>query len=382
MIDQKNFQWITSSFLFITLLLSIVGLAFYIPRYGVHPLEPLLCAAYVSVVAMVVSSGYHRYFAHKTYECHPALKIFYLIVGAAAFQQSALIWAVDHRMHHRYVDTEQDPYNIKQGFWYAHVGWLLKQDPAHRSEMLSLAPDLAKDRWVMWQHKYWLLLSLPLAFGIPLLIGFWMDRPLGVFLWVGILRIVISHHTTFTINSIAHKFGVQPYTDKNSARDVWWLAPLLWGENYHNYHHRFQSDYRNGVRWYHYDPSKWTLWLFSKIGLTKGLRRTPDSQILKARLEMDLKYLENKLLPAPREFWMPLHQKLVGMRLALEEAAELYGHARKNYKDFKSNVSHRSHDSLEKAKESLRENEKIFKARMQEWRKTIALSFKYSLKYS
>lgn len=376
---QKNFQWVTSLFLSLTFLISIAGLAYYIPRFGVHPLEPIVCAIFVFVVAMVVSGGYHRYFAHKTFQCHPVVKIFYLIVGATAFQQSALVWAADHRIHHQHVDTELDPYSIKKGFWYAHIGWLFAKDPAHRKNIAAIAPDLVKDPWVMWQHKYWLLISLPLAFGIPLLIGFMIGRPLGMFLWAGILRIVITHHTTFTINSIAHKFGTQPYTDKNSAKDVWWLAPFLCGENYHNYHHRFQSDYRNGVRWYHYDPTKWALWLMAKIHLVKDLRRTPDPLILKARLEMDLKYLEKKMKPAPKEFWMPLYNQLMGMRLAVEEAAELYAHARKNYQEFKQNVAQRSQDSLQKAKESLHEKERIFKTRLAEWKKTVSWNFRNAL---
>lgn len=379
MFIQKNFQWVTSLFLSLTFLISIAGLIYYIPHFGIHPLEPILTAIFVFVVAMVVSGGYHRYFSHKTFQCHPLVKIFYLVVGAAAFQQSALVWSADHRMHHQHVDTELDPYNIKKGFWHAHIGWLFAKDPAHRNKIASIAPDLIKDPWVMWQHKYWLLISLPLAFGIPLLIGFLIGRPMGMFLWVGVLRIVITHHTTFTINSIAHMFGTQPYTDKNSARDCWWLAPFLCGENYHNYHHRFQSDYRNGIKWYHYDPTKWALWLMEKVHLVKNLRRTPDSLILKARLEMDLKYLENKLKPAPKEFWIPLHNQLVGMRMALEEAADLYTHARKNYQEFKKNMSSRSQESLQKAKDALHEKERIFKTRLAEWRKTIAWSFRNAL---
>ena len=254
----------TIPFLLLTPLLSAAGLIYYISRHGVHFLEPTICLIYVMTIAFIISSGYHRYFAHKTYQCHPALKIFYLVLGCAAMQQSAFVWAADHRMHHRYVDTDKDPYNIQKGFWWAHIGWLLSKDPSHRNRLAEIAPDLAKDRWVMWQNRYWLLLSVPLTFGIPLLIGFWIGRPVGMLLWAGFLRIVISHQTTFTINSIAHKFGTQPYTDENSARDVWWLAPLLFGENYHNYHHRFQSDYRNGVKWYQFDPSKWILWVLSR----------------------------------------------------------------------------------------------------------------------
>jgi stearoyl-CoA desaturase (delta-9 desaturase) len=375
----KSIRWLTAPFLVLTFLISGVGLALYIPRYGVHPLEPIVCAIFVFVIAMVVSGGYHRYFAHKTFQCHPILKIFYLIIGAAAFQQSALVWATDHRMHHRYVDTDKDPYNIKKGFWWAHAGWLFAKDPGHRANILAIAPDLVKDKWVMWQHKYWMWISIPLAVGLPLFIGYLIGRPVGMFLWAGFLRVVITHHTTFTINSIAHKFGTQPYTDENSARDVWWLAPLLCGENYHNYHHRFQSDYRNGVKWYQYDPTKWALWLLSHTPLVKNLRRTPEHLILKARLEMDLKQLEQKLKPAPAEFWMPVYTRLLGMRQAVEEAAELYAKAKKNYSDFKHNMADRSRESLEHAQETLREKELAFKKMLTQWQETIRWAYRGSV---
>jgi stearoyl-CoA desaturase (delta-9 desaturase) len=281
-------------------------------------------------------------------------------------------------MHHRYVDTEKDPYNIKKGFWWAHIGWLFAKDPAHRDRLAEISPDLYKDPWVRWQHRYWLLMSIPLTFGMPLLIGFLIGRPFGMLLWAGFLRIVISHQTTFTINSIAHKFGTQPYTDENSARDVWWLAPFLCGENYHNYHHRFQSDYRNGVKWYQYDPSKWVLWLLSHTPLVKSLRRTPHQQILRARLEMDLKHLEKKFKPAPPDFWMPLHTRLLGMRNTLEEAAELYSKAKKNYQEFKTSMADRSRESFVAAKHLLEQRKQSFENTLEQWRELVRLGLRAS----
>jgi len=374
----KEFKWVTIPFLSLTPLLSAAALLYYIPRYGVHPLEPIVCAVYVMIVALVVSGGYHRYFAHKTYQCHPFLKIFYLVVGCAALQQTALVWATDHRMHHRYVDTEKDPYNIQKGFWWAHMGWLFAKDPAHRDRMALIAPDLAKDPWVMWQHKHWIWISVLLTAGLPLFVGFLIDRPFGMLLWAGLLRVVITHQTTFTINSIAHKFGTQPYTDENSAKDVWWLAPFLCGENYHNYHHRFQSDYRNGVKWYQYDPSKWMLWILSHTSLVRALRRTPHHQILSARLSMDLKRIETRLRPAPPEFWMPVYTHLLGMRKTLEEAAELYTKACKNYEEFKRNMADRSRESLQSAKDALEERKRAFEEVLDQWRALIRQGYQLS----
>jgi len=363
----KKIQWLTVPVLSLTFFGSLLGLAFYIPRYGVHPAEPIFCFAFVYLVAMVVSGGYHRYFAHKTFQAHPILKMYYLIVGCAAMQQSALVWASDHRFHHRYVDTDKDPYDIKKGFWWAHIGWLLAEDPESRKTLLQNVPDLAKDRWVMWQHRYWVWISLPLSIGIPLLIGFWIGRPMGMFLWGVLLRIAVTHHTTFTINSIAHYFGKQPYSDANSARDVWWLAPILCGENYHNYHHCFQGDYRNGIRWYHWDPTKWALWIASKFGLAKGLQRTPQHLILKARVEMDLKRIGASA---------PVYDRLLALRQTLLDAAELYAKALKNYAEFKKSAAARSRESLKAAKANLNAQQAAFEAKWRQWRETVRVSFR------
>ncbi len=298
MTPLKKNKWLTGPFLSLTLLGSMVSLAVYIPMHGVHPVEPIFFAAFAYLVAWVVSSGYHRYFAHKTFACHPLLRIFYIIMGCAALQQSVLVWASDHRMHHRFGDTDKDPYNIKKGLWWAHFGWLIAEDPESRRTLMQNVPDLANDPWLRWQHRYWIWVGVLLSFGIPLAIGFAIDRPVGMFLWGGLLRVAVTHQTTFTINSLAHRFGTQPYSDESSARDVWWLIPFLCGENYHNYHHSFPGDYRNGVRWYQWDPSKWGLWLLSKMKLVRELRRTPPEWIRKARLEMDVKRLSKRLQSA------------------------------------------------------------------------------------
>jgi len=367
----KKVQWRTAPFNILMPLLAMVGLPLYIVHSGVHFLEPLLLVIFLYAIAFVVSSGYHRYFAHKAYACHPVLKAFYLIVGCAAFQQSALVWSADHRMHHRFTDTDKDPYSMSKGFWWAHMGWIFAEDPKYRRDIFAEVPDLAKDRMVMWQHKYWMVIGTVLAFGIPLAIGFAIGRPLGMLLWAGVLRVVLTLQTTFTINSIAHYFGTQPYSDSNSARDCWWLAPILFGENYHNYHHSFQADYRNGIRWYQWDPSKWMLWLMSHTFLVRHLRRTPEHLIVRARLEMEMKRLESKLLKSRPEIWASIQLKVQGLRNSLEEAAEHYAKAYKVYLDFKEGLAQRSRDSYASAKQAVRQKRKELQALMKEWQLTL-----------
>jgi stearoyl-CoA desaturase (delta-9 desaturase) len=190
-------------------------------------------------------------------------------------------------------------------------------------------------------------------------------------LWAGFLRVVLSHHTTFTINSLAHKFGRQPYSDRDSSKDVWWLAPFLCGESYHNYHHSFQADYRNGIRWYHWDPAKWALWLCSHTPLVSGLHRTPPYLVVKARAEMDFKRLREKMNRLPSDFCLPLQERLLKVRQGLEEAALQWAQAKKNYLEFRRCVADRSRESLHHARQSLKETERAFKENLELWKKTI-----------
>jgi len=138
---------------------------------------------------------------------------------------------------------------------------------------------------------------------------------------IGVLfRIVVTHHTTFFINSAAHFFGTQPYTDTNSARDNAFLAPLTYGEGFHNYHHMWQWDYRNGVKWYQWDPAKWTIKAMSWVGLASGLRSVPDPVIRRARIQMEEKALLARLAQAPSQAAERLNGKVMRARQRLDQA--------------------------------------------------------------
>jgi len=140
-----------------------------------------------------------------------------------------------------------------------------------------------------------------------------------------LLRIVLTHHTTFLINSAAHVFGTRPYTDTNSARDNGFLAPITFGEGYHNFHHMFQWDYRNGVRWYQWDTTKWLLAAMNGVGLVKGLRRVPDPVIRQAKLLMEEKALLAKLAKAAPQASEGLKVRVEAARQRLDQAlAALY----------------------------------------------------------
>jgi stearoyl-CoA desaturase (delta-9 desaturase) len=229
-----------------------------------------------------ISGGYHRLFSHAAYVAAWPLRAFYLAFGAASVQNSAMAWSDDHRTHHAHTDTEQDPYSISRGFWWAHIGWVVCKGDRGRRE--STVRDLEADPLVRFQDKHYIVLAAIFGVGLPTLIGMAWGDALGAFLVAGWLRLCIQWHVTFSINSFAHLIGRQPYGKLGSARDSFIVAMLTMGEGYHNFHHRFQTDYRNGIRWFDFDPTKWWVFSASRVGLAKDLRRVPPERILAARI--------------------------------------------------------------------------------------------------
>jgi stearoyl-CoA desaturase (delta-9 desaturase) len=171
------------------------------------------------------------------------------------------------------VDEEEDPYDATKGFWYSHCGWVLLKDP-HYTEKFT--PWLREDRVVMWQHRWYVpivLSGLALPFAVGFAYGGWMSG-VGCFLLAGVGRLFLVLNSTFCINSVCHLWGSQPYSQSNTSRDSWLVSLITMGEGYHNYHHTFQRDYRNGPRWYNFDPSKWLIYNLSLLGLAGNLVRS------------------------------------------------------------------------------------------------------------
>jgi stearoyl-CoA desaturase (delta-9 desaturase) len=314
--------------------------------HGFDSFEIIACIALIYFSGMSITAGYHRLWSHKAYEANPVIKVILAIGGAMALQNSILHWCSDHRIHHKHVDdNESDPYSAKMGFWYSHIGWMLREYQVHRYSDYSNCRDLQKDKVVMWQHRHYLAIMLSANFGVPILLG-WLNNDIwGMLLLAGVFRLVVVHHVTFFINSLAHIWGRQPYTDRNSARDNDILAFFTFGEGYHNFHHIFEYDYRNGIRWWQFDPSKWLIRGLSFVGLAKNLRRCPEERIEKARLIMQLQRSKLRIASlANREEMM---QKLQDeYELLVHRMTEYYA-AQKRMMGVKKQDLKRSYEKLE-----------------------------------
>lgn len=278
-------QWVSILFLTLSPIIGGAGLIWFLSTGTLSGPTLILAGAIAVVAGMATTAGYHRLFSHRSYEASLAVRVWLLIVGLLGLQGSALEWSIDHRAHHKYVDRDKDPYSIKKGFWFAHILWIFKTRP--RDWRPSHNVDLFRDKYVFFQHRYFMALAIAMNFVLPTAIAgiFWGDA-LGGFLIAGFLRLVFTHHSTFFINSLCHFSGSQPYSDKHTARDNAITAFFTWGEGYHNFHHEFANDYRNGVRWYQYDPGKWAIKLMSYLHLAWGLKRVPDTTIKQRRMQM------------------------------------------------------------------------------------------------
>lgn len=239
-----------------------------------------------------ITAGYHRLFAHRAYEATATLKYILLTLGAGSVQGSAQWWARGHRAHHRYTDTDLDPYSAHKGIFYSHIGWLLFKP--RRKPGAANVTDLTHDQTIQWQHRHYLSLAFVMAFIAPTLVcGLGWGDYRGGYFFAGVLRLFLLHHSTFCVNSLAHYLGDAPFDDRHSPRDHYITALVTLGEGYHNFHHEFPSDYRNALKWFQYDPTKHLISMFQFLGLAHSLKEFPQNEIQKGRYTMARKALDD-----------------------------------------------------------------------------------------
>lgn len=292
--DQAPINWTNMILFTVTPALAATLVPAYGWVYGFDAFEWAMFAVMMVFCGMSITAGYHRLWSHKTYEAHAFVRFLFALGGAFALQNDVLNWASDHRRHHQHVDNhDNDPYSAGRGFWFSHIGWILRRYDSEKNDF-SNVKDLQRDPIVMWQHRNYLALVLMMNIGLPAFFGFLHGDIIAGLLLGGLLRLVLSQHATYFINSLAHMWGTRPYSDNSSARDNTLLALITYGEGYHNYHHTFQWDYRNGIRWWHFDPTKWLIRTLERVGLASGLKRCAPDKIERAKLERQFQLATEK----------------------------------------------------------------------------------------
>ena len=317
---KYNLKYIV--FLSLIPIIGIIGAIWHSWNYGIVWQEPFLLLIFWITTGLGITVGYHRLFSHRSFTAHPILDWIMVIFGAAALENSALKWCSDHRRHHKHLDTDKDPYSITEGFFHAHIGWILQNTPAP----IEKVQDLEENPALSFQAKYYYPLFIVFGLLLPVSMGFFWGRPLGALFWGVFLRITMVHHFTYFINSLCHYVGTKPYDSTCTSGDSWYVALLTFGEGFHNYHHKFQWDYRNGIRWFHFDPSKWSIWCLSKIGLASKLKKPNYIQVMKVRYKNMWDQIHLYLDNMPNNMAISYEEKLHDIKdkiLSLEESWNL-----------------------------------------------------------
>ncbi|MEN9935834.1 MAG: hypothetical protein RLZZ387_2413 [Chloroflexota bacterium] len=217
-----------------------------------------------------ITIGYHRMLTHRSFEAHPAVRFFFLALGSMALEGAAITWASNHIKHHANTDTDDDPHSPLQGFFHAHMGWFIN---GTKADIETYGKYLLKDKMVMFISKtffFWVVLG----FVIPYLLGGWT----GV-LWGGLVRVFLTHHVTWSVNSVCHTFGNRPFDTGDESRNQWLVGLLAFGEGWHNNHHAFPRSAFHGLRWYQFDMSSYIIRLLERLGLVSKVWRVPPERL-------------------------------------------------------------------------------------------------------
>lgn len=240
-----------------------------------------LSVFHYTLTVLAVTTGYHRYWSHRSYSIDPSyniLPVFFTIFGSSAGIESARKFKSLHRLHHMYCNTDKDPYNYRKNFFWAHLGWRIVKNRKiirlldEENELLQTENDfkdhegnfdlemVKAEKFLKWQEDN--NFTLYVLFGLvapSLMANYFWDDLVGGFVYSGLIRSFIAQQSIFSVNSLGHFLGSQPFEDKKTPRDSFIVSFLTFGEGYNNFHHKFPKDYRNGHYYYRYDPTKWFL---------------------------------------------------------------------------------------------------------------------------
>ncbi len=244
-----------------------------------------------ALTGLGITVGFHRLFTHRSFKTSRAMRAVLAVLGSMAVEGPVIEWVSTHRKHHSYSDQPGDPHSphldelpgwrgALRGLGHAHVGWMFRgkdmANPARYARDLVADRDL---RFISRTFPLWVAVGLAVPFGLGLaLTGSWVGGLTGL-LWGGAVRIFLLHHVTFSINSLCHYFGRRPFSTDDESRNLAWLAPLSFGEAWHNNHHAFPTSAAHGLRRWQVDPGAWLISSLERCHLAWDVVRiTPERQ--------------------------------------------------------------------------------------------------------
>lgn len=231
-----------------------------------------------------ITAGAHRLWAHRSYKARFPLRVILAVLNTLAFQDCAMHWARDHRVHHKYSETDADPHNATRGFFFSHVGWLLCRkhpDVIAKGKRLDIS-DLEADPVLRFQKKYYMILMPITCFVIPTIIPmyFWGETFKNAWFVATMFRYAFILNVTWLVNSAAHKWGDKPYDKTINPAENPSVAALAFGEGFHNYHHVFPWDYKTAeLGKYHINFTTAFIDFFAKIGWAYDLKTVSENTI-------------------------------------------------------------------------------------------------------
>ena len=230
----------------------------------------ILMLVFYLISGLGITIGFHRMLTHKSFETSKYIKAMFLIMGCMAWEGNPITWASTHIKHHAHSDQEDDPHSPLVSLWHAHLGWIFKEvaDPETYGSWLK------KDPVVVWVDKTWWVWGV-LGMLIPFAIGGWSGL-----LWGGAVRIFLTHHVTWSVNSVCHTFGKRPYRTKDASRNNWLVGLLAFGEGWHNNHHAFPRSAFHGMEWWQFDLSSIIIRTMESTKLVWSVYRVkPDDKL-------------------------------------------------------------------------------------------------------
>jgi len=267
---QGVFVWL-GAVAFILLHVACLGVFFV----DLNVLALSLCGVCYFLQMVGITVGYHRYFSHRSYKTSRVFQFVLACLGCSAAQRGPLWWAAQHRHHHRNSDNPEDRHSpVAHGFWWSHIGWVLAKDAEKMDE--QSVRDLTRFPELRWLNSYDWLPAIVLAV-LCLLIGGWSGL-----VWGFVVSNVLSHHATFTVNSLCHVWGRRRYATTDASRNNLFVALITLGEGWHNNHHHYQSSDNQGFFWWEIDVSYYLIRLFSWVGLIWDVRTPPRTKLQSA----------------------------------------------------------------------------------------------------